>query len=97
MALHHVVLRQALEELDYVDGKNVTYTGQWAEAKSERLPGMAAELVRLPVDLLVTTGGPEVGRSALRVLISARPSAFQISPTSRATHEMPSDLAPRPP
>src|SRR5438034_10378063 len=51
-------LRQALEELGYVDGKNVTYTGRWAEAKIERLPGFAAELVGLDVDLLLTTGGP---------------------------------------
>jgi putative ABC transport system substrate-binding protein len=53
-----VALRQALAELGYVDGKNVTYTGRWAEANSERLPGFAAELVGLDVDLLLTTGGP---------------------------------------
>jgi putative ABC transport system substrate-binding protein len=41
-----------------VDGKNVTYTGRWAEAKSERLPGFAAELVGLDVDLLLTAGAP---------------------------------------
>ena len=51
-------LRQALEELGYVDGKNVTYTVRWAEAKSERLPGFAAELVGLDVDLLLTAGAP---------------------------------------
>jgi putative tryptophan/tyrosine transport system substrate-binding protein len=51
-------LRQALEELGYVDGKNVTYTGRWAEAKKERLPGLAAELVGLEVDVLLTFGSP---------------------------------------
>src|ERR1700674_1646288 len=51
-------LRQALAELGYVDSKNVTYTGRWAEAKSERLPGFAAELVGLDVDLLLTIGAP---------------------------------------
>src|SRR6266567_5551695 len=51
-------LRQALEELGYVDGKNVSYAGRWAEAKVERLPGMAAELLRLEVDLLLTFGAP---------------------------------------
>jgi putative ABC transport system substrate-binding protein len=51
-------LRQALEELGYVAGKNVTYTGRWAEAKIERLPGFAAELVGLNVDLLLTAGAP---------------------------------------
>ena len=51
-------LRQALEELGYVDGKNITYVGRWAEAKIERLPGLAAELVALEVDLLLTFGAP---------------------------------------
>jgi len=51
-------LRQALLELGYVVDKNVRYTGRWAEAKPEQLPGMAAELVRLHVDLLLTQGAP---------------------------------------
>src|SRR6266513_1544035 len=51
-------LRQALEELGYVDGKNITYMGRWAEAKIERLPGLAAELVALEVDLLLTFCAP---------------------------------------
>ena len=50
--------RQALEELGYVGGKNVTYIGRWSETKFERLPGLAAELVDLDVDLLLTTGAP---------------------------------------
>src|SRR6266404_2921825 len=54
-------LRQALEELGYVDGKNVTYVGRWAEAKIERLPGLAAELMHLDVDLLLTFGAPAAG------------------------------------
>ena len=37
-------LRQALEELGYVDGRNVTYVGRWAEAKSERLPGLTTRV-----------------------------------------------------
>ena len=51
-------LRQALEKLGYVDGKDVTFTGRWAEANSERLPAFAAELVGLDVDLLLTIGAP---------------------------------------
>jgi putative tryptophan/tyrosine transport system substrate-binding protein len=50
--------RQALEKLGYVEGKNVTYTGRWSETKFERLPGLAAELVGLDVDLLLTTHAP---------------------------------------
>ncbi len=51
-------LRQALADLGYVDGKAVTYVERWAEAKRDRLPGMAAELVELKVDVIVTLGGP---------------------------------------
>jgi len=51
-------LRDALQELGYVEGKTVRYTGRWAEAKLERLPKFAAELVQLKVDLIVTIGGP---------------------------------------
>jgi len=51
-------LRQALAELGYVDGKNVTFAGRWAETKFERLPQLATELVDLGVDVLVTAGAP---------------------------------------
>ena len=67
-------LRQALEELGYVDGKNVTYTGRWAEAKSERLPRLAAELVGLDVDLIVTTGAPAA--AAAKKATSTTPIVF---------------------
>src|SRR5438093_13432670 len=50
-------LRQALQELGYVDVQNVIYAGRWAEGRSERLPALAAELVGLKVDLIVTFGG----------------------------------------
>jgi putative ABC transport system substrate-binding protein len=53
-----VALLRSLEKLGYIDGKNVTYTGRWAEAKFERLPGMAAELMGFDLDLLLTTGAP---------------------------------------
>ena len=51
-------LREALEALGYVDGKNANYVGRWADTKFERLPGLAAELVALDVDLLLTVGAP---------------------------------------
>jgi len=58
-------LRQALQELGYVDGKNIAYTVRWAEAKLERLPALAAELVALKVDVIVTQGGvPPVAAKA---------------------------------
>jgi putative ABC transport system substrate-binding protein len=51
-------LRQGLQDLGYIDGRNVTYVGRWAETRRERLPGLAAELVDRKVDVIVTVGGP---------------------------------------
>jgi len=51
-------LRQALQGLGYVEGKNVIFEGRWAEGKIERLPDLAAELVRGKVDVIITIGGP---------------------------------------
>ncbi len=48
--------RQRLRELGYVEGKNIVIEYRYAEGKLERLPDLAAELVRLKVDVIVTTG-----------------------------------------
>ena len=49
-------LRAGLREVGYVEGQNITIEARWAEGRSERLPQLAAELVRLPVDVLCTAG-----------------------------------------
>ena len=49
-------LREGLRDLGYVEGKNVAFEYRWAEGKYERLPDLAAELVRLKVDVIVTGG-----------------------------------------
>jgi putative ABC transport system substrate-binding protein len=49
--------RRGLAENGYVDGQNVTVEFRWADGQYDRLPALAAELVRRPVALLVTTGG----------------------------------------
>jgi len=54
-------LRAGLRELGYVEGQNITIEARWAEGRSERLPQLAAELVRLPVDVLFTAGTPASG------------------------------------
>jgi putative tryptophan/tyrosine transport system substrate-binding protein len=55
--------RQGLRELGYVEGKNVVIEWRYAEEKFNRLPELAAELVRLKVDVIVT-GGPNSTRPA---------------------------------
>jgi putative ABC transport system substrate-binding protein len=49
-------LRAGLRGLGYEEGKNLTIEFRWAEGKADRLPDLAAELVRLNVDLIVTHG-----------------------------------------
>ena len=48
-------IRLALRELGYVDGQNITTEYLYAEGKRDRLPELAAELVRLKVDLIVVS------------------------------------------
>ena len=55
--------RQGLRELGYVEGKNVVIESRYAEENINRLPALAAELVRLKVDIIIT-GGPPAIRSA---------------------------------
>lgn len=55
--------QQGLRELGYVEGKNIVFEWQFAEGKLDRLPALAAELVRLKVDLIVT-GGSQTTRPA---------------------------------
>ena len=47
--------RQRLRQLGYVEGKNIIIEYRYAEGKRKRLPDLAAELVRLKVDVIVTT------------------------------------------
>jgi putative ABC transport system substrate-binding protein len=56
-------LRQGLRELGYVEGKNIVIEYRHAEGKFDRLLALAAELVRLKVDIIVS-GGPTVTRAA---------------------------------
>jgi len=51
-------LRTGLRDLGYVEGKNLTIEFRWAEGRHERLPELAAQLVRLKVDVIVAQGTP---------------------------------------
>src|SRR3990172_954852 len=52
--------RQGLRELGYVEEKNIIVEFRYAEGKFERLPGLAAEFVRLKVDVIVTASTPAI-------------------------------------
>ena len=56
-AARYEAFRQGLRELGYVEGKNLVIDRRFAEGKLDRLPSLAAELVRLNVDVIVTSGG----------------------------------------
>jgi putative tryptophan/tyrosine transport system substrate-binding protein len=52
--------RQGLRELGYIEGQTVTIEYRWAEGNVDRLPALAAELVRLKVDVIVLSGTPAI-------------------------------------
>ena len=51
---------QRLRELGWIEGRNVTIEYRWAEGRNERFAEIAAEFVRLKVDVIVTTGTESV-------------------------------------
>src|SRR5450755_2109607 len=51
-------LRTGLRDLGYVEGKNIVIEFRWAEGNYDRLPDLAAELIGLKVEVLVTQGTP---------------------------------------
>jgi putative tryptophan/tyrosine transport system substrate-binding protein len=61
--------RQGLRELGYVEGKNIAIEWRYAEGKLDRLPALAAELVRLKVDVIVT-GGSTITRAAKEATVT---------------------------
>ena len=49
--------RQEMRKLGWIEGKNITIEYRFAEGKNDRLPELAAELVRLKVDLIAVSAG----------------------------------------
>src|SRR6516225_6298687 len=50
------VFREGLNDTGYFEGRNVIIEYRWAEGRNDRLPALAAELVRLPVNVIVCAG-----------------------------------------
>src|SRR6266576_3118491 len=57
-------IRLALRELGYIEGQNIATEYRYAEGKRERMPELAAELVRLNVDIIVVAGGTGIIQAA---------------------------------
>jgi putative tryptophan/tyrosine transport system substrate-binding protein len=55
---YHIGLPRGLKELGYVEGKNLVIERRFADGKYERFPDLLAELLRIPVDIIVTDGTP---------------------------------------
>ena len=69
-ATWHQAFRQGLRDLGWVEGKNVSIEYRYAEGRHERLPHLAADLVRLKVDIIVVNGASDAlaAKNATRVI-----------------------------
>jgi putative ABC transport system substrate-binding protein len=69
--------RQGLKETGYVEGENVAIEYRWAENQIDRLPALAAELVRRRVTVIAATGGPAAA-SAAKAATTMIPIVFSV-------------------
>src|SRR2546429_3186109 len=76
-ASHQMVMfRRGLNEVGFVEGQNVVVDYRWADGQYDRLPTMAAELVRRPVTIIVAQAPPAA--LAARAMTTTIPIVFVV-------------------
>ncbi|MFQ5948970.1 MAG: ABC transporter substrate-binding protein [Acidimicrobiia bacterium] len=67
---YHQAFRQQLHDLGWIEGQNLIIEGRYAEGRTERLPDLAAELVRLKPDVILTISSPgaQAAQNATRTI-----------------------------
>jgi len=68
-------MRQGFRDLGYVEGQNIVIEYRWAEGRYDRLPALAAELIRLQPDVIVTSGA---GTRALKEATTTIPIVMAV-------------------
>ena len=77
----HASFRQGMRELGYLEGQNVKFEDRFADGHFDRLPGLAADLARLNLDVIVAvaTGAIRAASEATRAVPIVMAPACQIS------------------
>jgi ABC transporter substrate binding protein len=78
--------RQGLREAGYIEGQNVHIAFRWAEGRYDRFPEMAAELVSLPVAVIVAFGAP-AAKAAIAATSLRHYQSFLAPPSTRSSSD----------
>jgi len=83
--------RRGLRELGYVDGRNVTIEWRWSEGMTDRIPGLALELVQLKLDIIVVSSHEAVlafkqAKSTMPIVMATSSNPDQVGLVESLAH-----------